>query len=121
MLAKSSERGSGSLTCSVSRLRRRARGHALNSDAPIRGAVAFPVARKSRQVSGHAESNKIITDIPIGKYMVCPLAKPQADGGFTATVSIYATSEGLNWARQQPTRSASRPQAARGAPGLSIA
>jgi hypothetical protein len=93
------------------------------------------------------ESNKIITDIPIGKYTVCPIAKPQAEGGYTATVSIgtgrgnasharvmrfaplfetseaalrYATSEGLNWARQQPAWSTSRANAARGAAGLSI-
>ena len=94
------------------------------------------------------ESNKISTDIPIGKYTVCPIAKPQADGGYTATVSIgtgrgnaaharvmrfaplfetseaalrYATSEGLNWARQQPAWSTSRAVAARGTAGLSIA
>jgi len=110
--------------------------------------VVFPFARKSRRVSGHTESFKITTDIPIGKYTVCPLAKPQAEGGFTATVSIgtgrgnaaharvmrfaplfetseaalrYATSEGLKWARRQPARSVPRPQAARGASGLFIA
>jgi hypothetical protein len=148
MFAKSSQLDSGSLTCSASRPRRRARRHAPNIDAPTPGAVACPAARSRRGAPGHHESIKIDTDIPIGKYTVCPLAKPQADGGFTATVSIgtgrgnaaharvmrfaplfetseaalrYATSEGLNWARQQPAWSTSRALAARGAAGLSIA
>jgi hypothetical protein len=106
------------------------------------------VARKSQPVAAHAESPKIRTEISIGKYTVCPLAKPTADGGYTATVSIgtgrgnaaharvmrfeplfetaeaalrYATSEGLNWARRQPARPHRRALAARGATGLSIA
>lgn len=111
------------------------------------GAAVYPQAGKRQRATDRIESNKIITDIPFGKYTVCPIAKPQADGGYTATVSIgtgrgnaaharvmrfaplfetseaalcYATSEGLNWARQQPAWSASRP-ASRGAAGLSIA
>jgi hypothetical protein len=97
---------------------------------------------------GRAESNKIITDPSIGKYTVCPRAKPQAGGGHTATVSIgtgrgnaaharvmrfaplfeaseaawcHATSEGLNWARRQLAWSPTRALASRGANGLSIA
>jgi hypothetical protein len=116
-------------------------------DAPLKGAVVYPRARKSRRATDRAESNKIITDIPIGKYTVSPIAK-RADGGYTATVSIgtgrgnasharvmrfaplfetseaalrYATSEGLNWARQQPAWSTSRAIAVRGTAGLSIA
>jgi len=116
--------------------------------APHAGAAISPQACKRRRATDRTESNKISTDIPIGKYTVCPLAKPQADGGYTATVSIgtgrgnaaharvmrfaplfetseaalrYATSEGLNWARQQPAWSASRPPASRGTAGLSIA
>ncbi len=148
MLAKPSERGSGTLTFSVSRLRGPARCHAPNLDAPSAGAVTCPVARPRRRAAEHTESNKIDIDIPIGKYTVCPIAKPQAEGGYTATVSIgtgrgnaaharvmrfaplfetseaallYATSEGLNWARQQPAWSTSRALAARGAAGLTIA
>jgi hypothetical protein len=117
-------------------------------NAPFQGAAVYPQARKSRRATDRTESNKIITDIPIGKYTVCPIAKPQADGGYTATVSIgtgrgnasharvmrfaplfetseaalrYATSEGLNWARQQPARPTSRATAARGTAGLFIA
>jgi hypothetical protein len=115
---------------------------------PAEGAATYPRECKSRRATGRTESNKIITDIPIGKYTVCPIAKPQAEGGYTATVSIgtgrgnasharvmrfaplfetseaalrYATSEGLNWARQQPAWSTSRPPAVRGTAGLSIA
>jgi hypothetical protein len=115
--------------------------------APIQGAAVYPRAGKRQRATDRTESNKIITDIPIGKYTVCPIAKPQADGGYTATVSIgtgrgnaaharvmrfaplfetseaalrYATSEGLNWARRQPAWSASVPHAARGAAGLTI-
>jgi hypothetical protein len=117
-------------------------------NAPAPGAATYPQAGKRRRATGRSESNKISTDISIGKYVVCPLAKPQADGGYTATVSIgtgrgnaaharvmrfaplfetseaalrYATSEGLNWARRQPAWSTSRPQASRGTAGLSIA
>ncbi len=117
-------------------------------NAPDTGAAVYPQAGKRRRATDRSESNKIITDIPVGKYTVCPLAKPQADGGYTATVSIgtgrgnaaharvmrfaplfetseaalrYATSEGLNWARQQPARSISGPQGSRGTAGLSIA
>ena len=116
--------------------------------APDTGAAISPQAGKRRRATDRTESNKISTDIPIGKYTVCPLAKPQADGGYTATVSIgtgrgnaaharvmrfaplfetseaalrYATSEGLNWARQQPAWSTSRAVAARGTAGLFIA
>ena len=108
-------------------------------NAPGTGAAVTPQAGKRRRATDRSESNKIITDIPVGKYTVCPLAKPRAEGGCTATVSIgtsrgnaaharvmrfaplfetseaalrYATSEGLNRARQQP---------ARGTAGLSIA
>ena len=121
--------------------------HAPTMNAPHAGAAIYPRAGKRRRATDRIESNKIITDIPIGKYTVCPMAKPQADGGYTATVSIgtgrgnaaharvmrfaplfetseaalrYATSEGLNWARQQPAWSTSRP-APRGTAGLSIA
>jgi len=117
-------------------------------NAPETGAAIYPQAGKRRRATDRTESNKIITDIPIGKYTVCPMAKPQAEGGYTATVSIgtgrgnasharvlrfeplfeasaaalrYATSEGLNWARQQPAWSTSRAIAARGTAGLSIA
>jgi hypothetical protein len=117
-------------------------------NAPYQGAVVYPRAGKRQRATDRTESNKISTDIPIGKYTVCPIAKPQADGGYTATVSIgtgrgnaaharvmrflplfetseaalrYATSEGLNWARQQPAWSTSRAIAARGTAGLSIA
>lgn len=117
-------------------------------NAPFTGAAVYPQAGKRQRATDRTESNKIITDIPIGKYTVCPIAKPQADGGYTATVSIgtgrgnasharvmrfaplfetseaalrYATSEGLNWARQQPAWSTSRAIAARGTAGLSIA
>jgi hypothetical protein len=127
--------------------RRRASRHAPPMNAPVPGAAIHPRAGKRRGATDRIESNKISTDIPIGKYVVCPLAKPQADGGYTATVSIgtgrgnaaharvmrfaplfetseaalrYATSEGLNWARQQPAWSTSRP-APRGTAGLSIA
>ena len=115
---------------------------------PIKGSAAVPQAGKTQGATDRLESNKISTDILVGKYVVCPLAKPQADGGYTATVSIgtgrgnaaharvmrfaplfetseaalrYATSEGLNWARQQPAWSTSRALAARGTAGLSIA
>ena len=125
----------------------RAGSHAPKMNAPHAGAAIYPRAGKRQRATGRIESNKIITDIPIGKYTVCPMAKPQADGGYTATVSIgtgrgnaaharvmrfaplfetseaalrYATSEGLNWARQQPAWSTSRP-APRGTAGLSIA
>ena len=108
----------------------------------------FPQDGKTRRATDRSESNKISTDLSVGKYTVCPLAKPQADGGYTATVSIgtgrgnaaharvmrfaprfetseaalhYATSEGLNWARQQPAWSTARALASRGANGLSIA
>ena len=117
-------------------------------NAPPAGAAVYPRAGKRQRATDRTESNKISTDIPIGKYTVCPIAKPQADGGYTATVSIgtgrgnaaharvmrfaplfetseaalrYATSEGLNWARQQPAWSTSRAIAARGTAGLSIA
>jgi hypothetical protein len=127
--------------------RRRANCHAPLMNAPVPGAAIHPRAGKRRRATERSESNKISTDIPIGKYVVCPIAKPQADGGYTATVSIgtgrgnaaharvmrfaplfetseaalhYATSEGLNWARQQPAWSTSRP-APRGTAGLSIA
>ena len=116
--------------------------------APVKGAVVRTVARKSQRAPDRIESHKIITEFPVGKYTVCPLAKPQAEGGFAATVSIgtgrgnaaharvmrfaprfetseaalrYATSEGLNWARQQPAWSVSGPQGSRGTAGLSIA
>jgi hypothetical protein len=102
--------------------------------------------KTTRRAQDRAESNKISTDLLVGKYVVCPLAKLHADGGYTATVSIgtgrgnaaharvmrfaplfetseaalrYATSEGLNWARRQPARSTSRPPAASGPAGLS--
>jgi len=128
--------------------RRPARRHVRNPVAPSKGAAVHPFARKSRRVTNRTESNKIITDIPIGKYTVCPIAKPQADGGYTATVSIgtgrgnaaharvmrfaplfetseaalrYATSEGLNWARRQTAPPPSRAIAARGTAGLFIA
>ncbi len=147
MLAKPSQRGSGSLTRSVSRPRRPARCRAPNV-APVKGAVIRTVARKSRRGRDHIESPKITTEFPVGKYTVCPIAKPHAEGGYAATVSIgtgrgnaaharvmrfaplfetsedalrYATSEGLNWARRQPAWSASVPPAARGAAGLNIA
>jgi len=101
-----------------------------------------------RPSSEHLESNKIDNDFSVGKYTVCPLAKPQSDGGYTATVSIgtgrgnaahahvmrfvplfetseaalrYATSEGLEWVRRQTTRLAPRALLPRGAAGLSIA
>jgi hypothetical protein len=114
----------------------------------VKGAVIRTVARKSRRGRDHIESPKITTEFPVGKYTVCPIAKPHAEGGYAATVSIgtgrgnaaharvmrfaplfetsedalrYATSEGLNWARRQPAWSASVPPAARGAAGLNIA
>ena len=132
----------------VGRTRRPARRHAPNMNAPVMGAVIYPEAGKRQRATDRSESNKISTDIPIGKYVVCPIAKPLADGGYTATVSIgtgrgnasharvmrfaplfetseaalrYATSEGLNWARQQPAWSTSRAPTARGTAGLSIA
>jgi hypothetical protein len=147
MLAKPSECGPGSLTRSVIRPRRPARCRAPTV-APVKGAAIRTVARKSQRVRDRIESNKIITEFPVGKYTVCPIAKPVAEGGYAATVSIgtgrgnaaharvmrfaplfetseaalrYATSEGLNWARQQPAWSASVPPAARGAAGLTIA
>ena len=132
----------------VSRTRRPARRHASTMNAPVMGAAIPLEAGKRQRATDRSESNKISTDIPIGKYVVCPIAKPQADGGYTATVSIgtgrgnaaharvmrfaplfetseaalrYATSEGLNWARQQPAWSTSRPLAPRGTAGLSLA
>ena len=132
----------------MSRTRRLPGRHAPTMNAPHAGAAITPRAGKRRRATDRTESNKISTDIPIGKYTVCPLAKPQADGGYTATVSIgtgrgnaaharvmrfaplfetseaalrYATSEGLNWARQQPAWSTSRAVAARGTAGLFIA
>jgi hypothetical protein len=132
----------------VSRTRRPARRHAPKMNAPVKGAVVYPEAGKRQRATDRSESNKISTDIPIGKYVVCPIAKPLAEGGYSATVSIgtgrgnaaharvmrfaplfetseaalrYATSEGLNWARQQPAWSTSRPQAPRGTAGLSLA
>jgi hypothetical protein len=115
---------------------------------PSRVRRSTPEQARGNGQQTRAESNKIITDIPIGKYTVCPIAKPQADGGYTATVSIgtgrgnasharvmrfaplfetseaalrYATSEGLNWARQQPAWPSSRATAGRGAAGLFVA
>ncbi len=124
-------------------------GHpAPTMNAPSKGAVVHPRAGKRLRAADRSESNKIITDIPFGKYTVCPIAKPRADGGYTATVSIgtgrgnaaharvmrflpffetseaalrYATSEGLNWARRQPAWSTPRALAPRGTAGLSIA
>jgi len=117
-------------------------------NAPRAGAAVYPRAGKRQRATDRTESNKISTDIPIGKYTVCPLAKPQSDGGYTATVSIgtgrgnaahahvmrfvplfetseaalrYATSEGLEWVRRQTTRLAPRALLPRGAAGLSIA
>ena len=117
-------------------------------NAPASGAAIHPRAGKRRRATDRSESNKIITDIPFGKYTVCPIAKPQADGGYTATVSIgtgrgnasharvmrfaplfetseaalrYATSEGLNWARRQPALSTPRATTARGTAGLFVA
>ena len=117
-------------------------------NAPVTGAAIPLEAGKRRRATDRSESNKIINEIPIGKYVVCPMAKPQADGGYTATVSIgtgrgnasharvmrfaplfetseaalrYATSEGLNWARRQPAWSTPRALAARGTAGLSLA
>lgn len=129
--------------------RRRGRRHAPNHEnAPIMGAAISPQAGKRQRATDRTESNKISTDIPIGKYVVCPIAKPLAEGGYSATVSIgtgrgnaaharvmrfaplfetseaalrYATSEGLNWARQQPAWSTPRAPTARGTAGLSIA
>lgn len=148
MFAKSSQLDSGALIRSASRPRRRARRHAPNTDAPVQGAVACTAARCRRGAPGHLESLKIDSDIPSGKYTVCPSAKPQADRGFAARVSIgtgrddaaharvmrfaplfetseaarrYATSEGLDWARHQPARPVLRALAARGAAGLTIA
>ena len=131
------------------RTRRSARRHAPTlENAPVTGAAIPPEAGKTQRAANRSESNKISTDISIGKYVVCPIAKPLAEGGYAATVSIgtgrgnaaharvmrfaplfetseaalrYATSEGLNWARQQPAWSTPRAPAARGTAGLSIA
>jgi hypothetical protein len=132
----------------VSRTRRPARRHAPeHENAPVMGAAIPPEAGKRQWAPDRSESNKISTDIPIGKYVVCPIAKPLAEGGYSATVSIgtgrgnaaharvmrfaplfetseaalrYATSEGLNWARRQPAWSTPRAPAARGTAGLSV-
>jgi hypothetical protein len=132
----------------VGPMRRPLRRHAPRMNMPTMGSAAVPHAGKRRGATDRPESNKINTDILVGKYVVCPIAKPQADGGYTATVSIgtgrgnaaharvmrfaplfetseaalrYATSEGLNWARQQPAWSTSRAPTARGTAGLSFA
>jgi len=67
----------------VSRTRRPARRHAPKINAPVMGAAIYPEAGKRRRATDRSESNKISTDISIGKYVVCPIAKPLADGGYT--------------------------------------
>src|SRR6185503_12082 len=61
------------------RTRRPARRHAPTLvNAPFTGAAIPPEAGKTQRAANRSESNKISTDISIGKYVVCPIAKPLA-------------------------------------------